>query len=325
MRLSEMQQPLPCADAIWNAATAREWKSLLLQDQKASQPSTLTIHSVLHDLINHQIIPRDIGDLGLLALVHAIHETTFEMRMALKNPLFKGLSGSSPFLDETKFQNWQVRAGRLLELLSSLEKPVGDSTSFRPREMSNWQSKHCISTSAHHVSLLVFAPIEDLLNFAGSEPNSREKRDVEGRLLDWVADDNGRTARRAVLHACIIFASIRSRSCHNFHEPIAFLVATLTIWTYNHLTTAQISGLQSARRTTLRLDGPWNQDTAELWMDGEPEHTQGYVTGVGDINEQSTGKRLLQVAREALLDLPAWGLSQGFAQFLDKLKAQMHR
>jgi hypothetical protein len=321
MRLSEMQQALPCPDVVWNASSAGEWKSVFLQNQKDSQSSPLTIHSVLHDLINHDIVSPGVGELGHLALVHAIHETTFEMRIALKNPLFRGLSGASPFLDENKFQNWQVRAGKLLELLS----PLGESINSQPSGIYSWQSRQYISTSAHHVSLLVFSPIEDLLNFAGSEFNSREKRDVEERLLDWVADDNGRTARRAVLHACIIFASIRSRSCYNFHEPIAFLVATLTIWTYNHLTTAQFSGSQSSRQTTLRLDVSWNQDTAELWMDGEPEDTQGYLTGVGNINDQSSGKRLLQVAHETLLGLPAWGLSQGFAQFLDKLKGQMHR
>lgn len=324
MRLSEMQQALPCPDLIWDASTAGEWKSLFLQHQKVSQSSKITIHSALHDLINHEIVPRGVGDLGLLALVHAIHETTFEMRMALKNPLFRGLSGSSLFLDETKFQSWQIRAGKLLELLGLPGKATEDSKDPRPRDISNSQSKQYIFTSSHHVSLLVFLPVEDILNFAGLEPNSYEKREVEGRLLDWVADDNGRTARRAVLHACIIFASIRSHSCHNFHEPIAFFIATLTILIYNHLTTAQMMGSPiSHRTTTLHLDATWNQDTVELWMDGEPENTQGFLTGVGNINERGAGKRLLKVARERLWGLRAWGLSQGLAQFLDKLNGQM--
>jgi hypothetical protein len=323
MRLCEMQQDLPCPDVIWNASSAAEWKSLF-QNHKGSPSSRLTLHSVLHDLVNHEVIPPGVGDLGLLAIIHAIHETTFEMRMALKNPLFGGLSGSSPFLDDTKFRNWQVRAGKLLELLVPSGKAVDESMNSRPSHIPNWQSQQYISTSAQHVSLLVFSPIEDLLNFAGSQPDSREKRDVEERLLDWIADDNGRPARRAVLHACIIFASIRSRSCHNFHEPIAFLVATLTIWTYNHLVTAQISGSQNSQPAVLRLDVPWNAKTAEHWMDGEPEDTQGYLAGVGDINERGAGKRLLKLAYETFLDLPAWGLSQGFAQFIDKLKGQMH-
>jgi hypothetical protein len=180
-----------------------------------------------------------------------------------------------------------------------------------------------LSTTIHHISLLISTPLAELLTFAGSRADTYEKQQAERRLINWATDDNGRTARQAVLHASSIFTLFRYRSSYGFHEPIAFFIATLTLFSYIHLAPVPIpkdvSDIEEPLRT-IRLDKINSIEATQIWLEDDSGAIRGYLTDVGNINEPRIKKRLLQVASKSLLRLGAWSWSLGFTGILRSLE-----
>jgi hypothetical protein len=315
-----MKAALPCPDAVWEASTAQKWKPLFLQYKKLCQPSTITMGEVMSDVIHYGNLTEAVGSFGRLALIHAVYETIFELRRSLQHPLNNWL-GFGTHAQATNSIGWQERFGSFLEALQPKREEVDATNAIRGLSYnSGWQSPLYILTSAQHVFLRVFSPIGDLLIFAGPSAEDSEKLEARERLIIWIEDDHGRTARRAVLHACTIFTLIRSNPCYSFHEPIAFLAATLTIWTYNWLTPSMRQQNIASTYPVIQLDRIWSTKAAELWIDASPAAVRGYLTEVGCINDSKAAEALLDLACESLLLLSVWGLSQGFANFLNMLK-----
>jgi hypothetical protein len=103
------------------------------------------------------------------------------------------------------------------------------------------------------------------------------------------------------------------------NQSIPFLMATLTVWAYNHLACTFFDELTNPLpdpAVTLRVDKLSTIDEAKLWIEKEPGTVRGYLSEVGDIHDQIADKRLLSVAYQALSTVTTWGLSHGFSNFL---------
>ncbi|CAK7220660.1 hypothetical protein SBRCBS47491_004263 [Sporothrix bragantina] len=284
-----------------------------------SPPASLA--AVLGGLLDGRQVLHHVGNFGRLAIVHAIYQTTFDVRAQTANPLLDVLleeilsaTAAASTATATSAMN-----GRGMALLQSQHSP------------SSWRLETSVIASAYHVSLVSIVPVSDLLAFVSSTATTAEKTAAEAELRAWMADNGGRTARRAAVRACITFTLIRERPCHGFYEPVALLMSTLTLWVFNRLSTLLLSSVtnsgtsgnaasSSSAQVTLRLDQAWTAESERAWLEAKNENVRGYLTDVGNIKDAKFRRKLLEVACNALSAMPAWGLSHGFADFLSLLK-----
>ncbi|KAI9692381.1 MAG: hypothetical protein M1822_006612 [Bathelium mastoideum] len=312
MALTELQRKLPVREDIWEATTAEAWKPLYLK----YQGQVPDIHTALCDLKdNHHISPA-IGDLARILITQAIFFTGWNLRCVFKNPLLTALDESP--------RRWKLQDQwrQMLDQLAAHPMLADESSSMAAT----------VRCQTHHVTLLIYAPLTELLAFAGAEVGSAsDRRDVlQAKLLAWLREDEGRAARRAVLHAAVLFTFVRLRSKAAFFEPFALLLATLTLWVYVQLRSAlDAEGEGSAhqqqqpqqqhqpeqQRKTVRLDKPKDEQAVRLWVE-EGAELRGHISDVGNITAPGGGQRLLQVACRTLMGLESWPLSQGFARVL---------
>ena len=312
MDLMELQRKLPVREDVWEAQTPEAWKPLYLK----YQPEVPDLHAALCDMKNSRTIPQAVGDLARTMIVQAIFATAWNVRQAFKNPLTQHLS---PLADTTCRWRLQDQWRSMLDKLAA--HPI----------MANESSPMAATVRNHtyHVMLLVYAPLTELLAFAGAEVSSSDKKEViHQKLLAWIQDDNGRIVRRAILYASIIFNYIRTSSKSAFFEPFALLISTLTIWVYiqlkptletnvqPHIWRASIS--EREKQKTVRLDKPKDEQMVQMWIE-DGAGLRGHISDVGNIMGPGAGQRLLQVACRALLAMEAWPLSQGFARVLSIL------
>jgi len=199
MALSDLQQPLPCHDDVWAAASCEEWRSLyLLHHGTAPVPN---IHVMLQDLGSRFSVSPAVGDLARLILTYAIYVTTWELQQQSRNELLSHLS------NHQSMHEWQSTARHGLEDLMPKTTGPDDPLGLR------------ISLAAHvyHVSLLLYCPLNDLLAFIGSQVDHQEKHEAQEKLRRWIEEDEGRTARRTMHHACMLFTLIKSNPSRGFY------------------------------------------------------------------------------------------------------------
>ncbi|KAL2826744.1 hypothetical protein BJY01DRAFT_229565 [Aspergillus pseudoustus] len=328
MRVNEFLKPLPCHEDVWEAPNPETWLSRLRE--RSSGVDTPGLSAALSTVIRKEPLPSGIGGFGRLAMVHAIHQTTFDLRSFFTNPLMLDLTGSS--LDAgLALRTWQARVFELLELLTPVDPPRALELTLHHN--SSWALQSNFITTAHHVRLLTFTPIGDIFLFVSPRSDPTDRARVRESLLEWVAHDNGQDARRAVLSACIIFTMTRLRPSQSFHESIPFFMATLAIWIYNHLvhptlshmqeqpssTTASGGGGVARTPITLRLDQVLTVQDGKAWIESDAGTVRGYLADVGSVHDHSAGKRLLAMGHQVLLSMHSWGPSRGFANFLTTL------
>lgn len=327
MRMNELLKPLPCAEELWEAPNAEIWLSLFRNHAMALDPPGLC--SALATVVQIQSVPIGIGGFGRLAMVHAIYQTTFDLRSFVTNPLIRDLTGPSLNAGLT-MRTWQSRVFTCLEFLTPLE-PVGAHEFALLQHNTSWLLQSNFITTIHHVKLLTVAPIGDIFFFVSPRSDPTDLARVRENLLDWVSHDGGQDARRAVLSASIIFTITRLRPSQSFHESIPFLMATLTIWIYNHLMAPLLNGTcePSTERghapITLRLDQAVTSEGSRTWIESEAGTVRGYLADVGSLHDHSAGKRLLITGCQVLSSMQSWGPSRGFAKQLKTLLDMHYR
>jgi hypothetical protein len=310
MGMHEVQQQLPCKEGLWEAADAASWKPLFVQYYRPGL--SLTMHSALQTLSNEEELSPAIGDFGRLVLTHAVYMTTWEMRQQAKNPLLQRTSFLS---GENGFVAWQNIATSTLDVLLPSNQDSGQSSVMRLN----------LRAHVHHVAVLVHVPLSALLAYARAQAANIGVQKAQQELFAWMQEDNGRTARHAVLHAGILFSLIREQPCRGFHEPIALLIATLTLWAFHQLSYQRQPPLAHSReaiQTTVRLDRAHRTQASLSWIENGAD-LRGYLTDVGNICGPGAGKRLLQLSCRTLVAMDAWALSQGFLHVLSTLQMRL--
>jgi hypothetical protein len=297
MALSDLQQPLPCHDDVWAAASCEEWRSLyLLHHGTAPVPN---IHVMLRDLGSQRSVSPAIGDLARLILTYAVYITTWELRQQSRNELLSDIS------NQQSMHEWQSTARHGLEDLmpktTGPQDPLGLRTS--------------LTAHVHHVSLLLHCPLNDLLAFIGFQVGHQEKHDAQESLA--CGSKKTRAAQLAgpyIMLACSLLSS-RSNPSRGFHEPFALPIAAVTIWAFNQLSSYMSSAIVRNHSgielfPTVRLDKLRNMGAADSWIENGGM-MRGHLTDVGNISAPGASRILLQVACRTLLTMETWTLSQG--------------
>lgn len=315
MDMVELQRKLPVHEDVWEAPTPEAWKPSYLR----YQGHVPDLHTALRDLKSERDISPAVGDLARIMIVQAVFATTWSVRRAFNNPLIQQLS---PLAETPRRWHLQGQWRSMLDTLAAHPMMADESSTMAST----------VRCQTHHVTLLVYAPLTELLAFAGAEVSSSDKKEViHQKLLAWVQDDNGRVARRAVLHASIIFNLIRTNSKSAFFEPFALLISTLTIWVYIQLKPTLDANVQTQirrasisereKQKTVRLDKPKDEQAMQMWVEDGAD-LRGHISDVGNIAGPGAGQRLLQVACKMLVEMEAWPLSQGFARVLSILSGK---
>ena len=315
MDMSELQRRLPAREDIWEAPTSKAWKPLYIK----YQGQVPDLHAALRDLKDGRGVSQAVGDLARILIVQAVFATTWIVRRAFNNPLIQQLS---PLAEAPRRWHLQNQWRSMLDTLAAHPLMADESSPMAST----------VRCQSHHVTLLVYAPLTELLAFAGAEVSSSGKKEViHQKLLAWIQDDNGRVARRAVLSASFIFNFIHTNSRSAFFEPFALLISTLTIWVYIQLKPMLDANMQAQLRRasiserdkqkTVRLDMPKDEQVVQTWVDDGAD-LRGIISDVGNIASLGAGQRLLQVACRKLMGMEAWPLSQGFARVLSILSGK---
>ncbi|KAE9378581.1 hypothetical protein N431DRAFT_307310, partial [Stipitochalara longipes BDJ] len=294
--LSELQQQLPCDETLWEAQDAQAWRDIIVGSPgKVSAPN---IQTTLLNLSrgNYKLPP--LGSFARLLLIYALYITTWELQQQSKNSLLYEVLVVS---GQNQLSSWRASAVSALVVLQLGSNLASGSSNLELNVQMHIQL----------VGLLLHAPFSDILVFAKSHINHHENGDARARVLSWIADDDGKTARRAILHASVLFSLVRRNACHGFHEPFALLIATLTLWAYLELaSTEPVSNYYPIKHgTTLRLDRSWNDMAATNWVE-DPSDLRAHLTDVGNIQSPGAVHRVLQASCRSLLSMEVWTLSK---------------
>ncbi|KAH8660856.1 fungal-specific transcription factor domain-containing protein, partial [Tricladium varicosporioides] len=245
MRLNELRQQLPSREALWDAPNAAAWKHHFIRNQP-DQP--LYLQAVLEILAHGNPISYKLGVFARLIVVHAVYRNVCDMLQYTSTPFFP------PVCSDSKLE-WNTM---VLDSLKAL-KPTSDDSSY-PQSSLHFS----LELHANLVALLLYTPSAELLLFARSQLSSQGAQEAHYRLTSWIQELNGQTARRAVMHASILFGLIQAKHGRSttFYEPVVFLIATLTLWTFSRFSSGQSpihdNGDTDSSRysyaTTIRLD-----------------------------------------------------------------------
>lgn len=194
-------------------------------------------------------------------------------------------------------------------------------------ESDKWSSAvdmpRIVSIDSHMVLLAACCPLAVVRTFAGWHAGQSEADRASVQLSRWIEEDS-LLARQAVLHAAIIYCKTREKPSQTFYESTTFLMAVLTLWAYGRIFSP---GLPSDPTTTImgpfdyptaRLGTAFNSEQGRQWIN-EGHQMRGYLQGVGNIWADEGPRLILCQAIQTLNTMAPWGISQRYAQALDRL------
>lgn len=202
---------------------------------------------------------------------------------------------------------------QLLNALS-LDGDMGSSPVDMPR---------IVLVDSHMLLLAACCPLTAVRTFAGWHAGQSEADRAGVQLSRWIEQDSV-LARQAVLHAALIYYKTREKPSQTFYESSTFLMAALTLWAYGRLfspippsdPTATVMG--SFDYPTSRLGTAFNSEQGRQWIN-EGHQMRGYLQGVGNIWADEGPRLILCQAIQTLNSMAPWGISQRYAQALDRL------
>lgn len=235
-------------------------------------------------------LDKSIGSFARLILLHTLYSSTASLRNVLKYPYL---------------EDWQTAdfwSKWISGTLASIENMKLDLKSGEPTGLQWSLECHICMAKA-----LLFTPKVFLLPLAHSR-NSPGYANAKEELLRWIAQNKGRTARRAVMYSAILLDNLRSNRTSGYYEAIAGHFATLTLWAYAHLTAPALAHTREGRYTaTVRLDSTEMQDDIFAWINGD-ESLRAHIKEIGNIRRLGVEKQILNMGRTLLDAFSTWGI-----------------
>ncbi|KAL2829634.1 fungal-specific transcription factor domain-containing protein [Aspergillus pseudoustus] len=311
MFVTELQQSLPCSDELWDCPDATSWKNHYLKEaegaQEASQPN---MRAMLNRLRNGQPIPSKTGTFSRLILVFAIYQSIIGQEQQLGNAF-------APFC----MADQQVSSAARTMGISALIALKGQT-----RANQNTPLGLTLECNLQLATVLLHTPRELLIRYVRSFglPDAHHSGYRE-EMLRWVTGENGRKARLAVANAAALCTILRSSIYpQSFSSPLISLTAVLVVWIYNHLASSLDTTsfdpsrpAGDARQRSVRLDRLSTDDPGmSAWIKNEPG-IRAQISEIGPVPRAGASLRILNFGSKLLRSLDNWGLSQGFAAWLE--------
>ncbi|KAH8691285.1 fungal-specific transcription factor domain-containing protein [Talaromyces proteolyticus] len=317
MAVTELRQSLPCPDEIWDSPSAETWKVAYMRrywertdygdTQGAVQQMSLGVTAALSQLRLGKPMAQELGHFSRVILVFALYRSVAAHQQQIADP-FAG----------QKIQGDQASLSLISTAVRALESLRLFSFSPGPLQFS-------LDCHIDLAIVLLNIPQEQMLDYTRSfRMNQCQSHDLQ-QLQNWVAQDGGRNARVAAVHAAKLCSLLRlNPHPHSFSSPLMALLATLALWTYNNLSLdgendneARVS--PQMRLRVARLDKNGNDSVTQAWINNEPA-IRTHITEVGPIPCATSSLRLLDLGSKILASMDSWALSQGLASWLERLK-----
>ncbi|KAK0624508.1 Zinc finger protein MSN2 [Lasiodiplodia hormozganensis] len=324
---------VPCLEDLWEAPSEDAWRPIR---SSASKSPHLALHTPLFLLTlgtadSHSPLRHLRGELTLLYRTRQRRDGLSDFAaLMLALAVFRDLQ---PHLHAPSVNGFPQlpKADNPADLAEQYFEPLL-ATAQPARTRLQLATLHHI----HLLGVLLRVSLRDLFAFSGwrADSGGEAVRRACTRLRRRY-NSSPRAAqelRRAVLHAARLFESLRSGSTRAHHEPIALLVAVLTVWLYSVLDDNVPPGSAGAadedeaeddcRRRTLLLGREQNDKGAEdAWVAAGAAAESGIsvrLGGVGCIRGGGGGtdRRLIREAVRMLLERRAWNLSEAVAGVL---------
>ncbi|KAL1956773.1 hypothetical protein VTO42DRAFT_6827 [Malbranchea cinnamomea] len=351
LSLEMCQAPLPCPEAVWEAATAEDWLRTFLS--AATNP---TLSLAIQQLYLSRTVKQDIGEQSRILLIHAICHVTWSVARFYERPMANWTPTAAQLKDIPSFpmcttwlpaipifSKWRNSACDALDVLhwaanaavavaSGVEHPTVGHLHF---------SRIVLLTPFTHIRDLAYAITEKKVDF-----NSDKLAFERQQVLRWVTDDQHK-ARLSIIHAGVLFWHIRRFSVDSFHEPMSIFMATLILWAYGFFHhppqptqrsdtaragEADSGSPDSSRQTQSRqsskipnpsfvlLDRPCDDELVQLFV-RQGATMRGCITGVWDICSEAGPEGVLKEGLKLLVELEAWGIKDRLTRVLEGMIA----
>ncbi|GKZ50238.1 hypothetical protein AbraIFM66951_003233 [Aspergillus brasiliensis] len=292
VRDDEMQNTLPQAEELWEAATAEGWATF---PTRTSRNKPFTLEHITSDRNWSAIWPKA-GTFGKQAIIQLLLNAVSNHQKSSESP-----SSDSIDVDEDLRQLLEVTENE--EGLSSIELKAN---------------------ATHRLMILYALMISNIPNL----PLIPTALKIKGRHLSEVdlarlVNEWGTVShqgRSAIFYAARILETVRSHHCAHFCTPVFFFRAVLVIWLYSSLCIPQSRLPPATEAPSITLRAPdWGGVNAVEWINSGWGRIK--LPGIGDFMSDRGRSRLLDASILNLRALKSWGISRIYEQLLARLRA----
>lgn len=273
MNASELKLTLPWDPAVWEAATAEEWFSLM---RYAPPPPQYLSILKMYTNPSGSSPPLHLNALSRALILHGLMSVSWDLNRRDQTSLSLAVTSSSSL-------PWQSRISGCYERwktdFDTYTNAVLSSLSFSPFYQAKFQRFTVANLAVYHTAQLILeVDIIDLQIHAGARHiigrpvTDTDRVRSRTRISDWIKRDEGKSAGRAAWHAARLFRDgVRKLENWNvdemFHYPWCLYLSTLMCWTLHSaaLEASGRQGLPKASEGSLTLnsasDDPDDEDS----------------------------------------------------------------
>ncbi|KAK7615160.1 hypothetical protein JOL62DRAFT_144048 [Phyllosticta paracitricarpa] len=172
-----------------------------------------------------------------------------------------------------------------------------------------------LSWQYHHVVCIqLFVPTSKLCACSGWMATEKATKVARREMAIWFRQE-GRSSRRAVMHAAMLFKLMRDRVNHAHVEAHHLLLASLMLWAYATLG----PGGRDGGNGVVRLDKASNGEV-QVWLQDAREVAT--VGGVGSIEGREGGRRVVAEARRIMSLSRAWPVRERIKDVMDEMLSE---
>lgn len=209
-------------------------------------------------------------------------------------------------------------------------------------ELLDWSANSMVNAASgmehptllhlHLARIVLFAPFQSICDLAygmtkeDSSMTSAQMTALRRAIREWVTEDASK-ARLTALHAGALLRHLHAFHTNSFYEPLAVLLATLTLWAFGSFTTtARDAGSSSQRRysdtqlhtVSIAIDQPLDPELARTFVKigGEMQPT---LRGVGNICGAGAPERVLLGGSKLVSEIGRWGSGRKVTRILNNL------
>ncbi|KAL4928145.1 uncharacterized protein BDV17DRAFT_291893 [Aspergillus undulatus] len=330
----DIDQGLPCDDAMWGARTAREWEECCLMGA-AGDGSSTGLRTLFTHFCTSEIDLSQLPEFTNLLLLVTFY---VEERKALKGSRALELMHGDKNKNK-KTPNVSAPSDRRLDLKWQSLRPVKPpNATWRSSLSASDELVFQTRTIFYHVLFILrHISLSSLHRTSGWRATPSETDRSRRSLTTWIRE-NPRTARECLFHAAVAFSQFGNANAFNCPHPLALLVAVqyLRLYQreriYNHSITGQEtttsaseypahmnsqhpSQIQTRQSTVIFRINPrqTEQDAAiTRWISGDINLSL-HLPGVGLLLEPRSAVCLLREFQRLLgsSERPGWSILRG--------------
>ncbi|KAI1335659.1 fungal-specific transcription factor domain-containing protein [Xylariaceae sp. FL0016] len=317
LSITDIQLPLPCSEALWNAQNAAAWNS-----ERSRAPSTPRFLSALRALLSHHPIPHTYSPFARFVLLHGLFCLTRHMIERDQTASCIGMLDQNPLGTDTgpcstpELDNWRDRLDRAIDTWSfSLlsQEPSLCLEAARPLQ----RIAH-VSIRISLIDFHILAGAPTLATGVRAKRDSAQFSRAYKRISEWVRHNK---AKKTLKHCLLLIQeTMFTRTRYAATEdnivlrPWILYHMTLVLWAYGAITD------RAGRPRDQKCSVGSHHWTAEEYL----SHMLNSLMGEGELSQIQGTSRTdgLVAAVSAALTNCRWKLLEEAKETLNRLPTQ---